>query len=190
MACLWTQKQAAVSPFEKHATHCDELTPIARDCEELAAAMGFRYLYHRRRKVLSVGFDTVTQRPEESAYDLACVGIPDRFVCGNRKGRYAGTKRQSAEMLVISPCSTFLALAVDPRGAGANLRRMSELGWQGKYGFCEAVDYARAGGQGHEMVDGASSWHEPRVLATELPLHERLPSMVIVEPEVAESAAV
>ena len=37
--------------------------------------------------------------------------------------------------LVISPYSTFLALSVDPEGALQNLRRMSDMGWFGSYGF-------------------------------------------------------
>jgi hypothetical protein len=44
--------------------------------------------------------------------------------------------------LVISPYSTFLALGVDPTAALRNLRRMSEMGWFGSYGFYEAADYS------------------------------------------------
>ena len=84
-----------------------------------------------------------------------------------------------------------------------NLRHMAEFGWSGRYGFYEAVDYARAGG---EVVRSWMAHHqgmsllaicnllfdnpmqryfhsEPRVLATELLLHERVPSAVVVEAE-------
>ncbi len=42
---------------------------------------------------------------------------------------------------VISPYSTFLALAIDQTEALRNLRRMAESGWVGAYGFYEAADY-------------------------------------------------
>jgi cyclic beta-1,2-glucan synthetase len=43
---------------------------------------------------------------------------------------------------VISPYSTFLALAVDPPEALRNLRRMESKGWVGPYGFYESADYS------------------------------------------------
>lgn len=43
--------------------------------------------------------------------------------------------------LVVSPYSSFLALAVEPRAAIANLRRFDEPEMRGRYGFWEAVDY-------------------------------------------------
>jgi len=43
---------------------------------------------------------------------------------------------------VISPYSTFLALAVDPPQALRNLRYMDSEGWVGPYGFYEAADYS------------------------------------------------
>ncbi len=43
---------------------------------------------------------------------------------------------------VVSPYSTFLALAVDARAAFYNLRRMASAGWIGAFGFYEAADYS------------------------------------------------
>ncbi|MBR6115227.1 MAG: hypothetical protein IKQ10_08635 [Oscillospiraceae bacterium] len=43
--------------------------------------------------------------------------------------------------LVISPYSSYLALAVCPRAAAENLRRMDRPGLSGPYGLWEAVDY-------------------------------------------------
>jgi len=43
---------------------------------------------------------------------------------------------------VVSPYSTFLALEVDTVETLHNLRRMASAGWQGAYGFYEAVDYS------------------------------------------------
>ena len=47
---------------------------------------------------------------------------------------------QDADM-VISPYSSFLALAVDPQAAVKNLRRLKELGAYGRWGFMEALDF-------------------------------------------------
>lgn len=43
---------------------------------------------------------------------------------------------------VISPYSSFLALAADPAEALINLRRMESAGWVGTYGFYESADYS------------------------------------------------
>jgi hypothetical protein len=43
---------------------------------------------------------------------------------------------------VISPYSTFLALAVDPEQAISNLRRMEAARWVGAYGFYESADFS------------------------------------------------
>jgi len=102
--------------------------------------------------------------------------------------------------LVISPYSTFLALSVDPAGAMRNLRRMSDMGWFGGYGFYEAADYSSvrrklwqgrhqvvrcwmAHHQGMSLLALANFLHdnvvqkwfhgELRVQATELLLHEK-----------------
>ncbi len=50
-------------------------------------------------------------------------------------------KKSESDPLVVSPYSTFLALAVDRKASLANLRRMNALGWFGSYGFVEAADY-------------------------------------------------
>ena len=52
-----------------------------------------------------------------------------------------GFKRGLKEELVISPYSTFLALGLDYNGAMENIRKMISEGFQGKYGFYEAIDY-------------------------------------------------
>lgn len=55
-----------------------------------------------------------------------------------------GFKRGLSEDLVISPYSTFLALMVMPEPAYNNLQLMSKEGFEGKYGFYEAIDYTKA----------------------------------------------
>jgi cyclic beta-1,2-glucan synthetase len=52
--------------------------------------------------------------------------------------------RQDNKSLVISPYSTFLALAVDLPASLDNLRRMEGLGWLGSFGFYESVDFTRS----------------------------------------------
>ena len=62
---------------------------------------------------------------------------------------------------VVSPYSSFLALAVDSVAALHNLRRMASAGWVGAFGFYEAADYStgvRQAGPG-ARVDGAPPGH-------------------------------
>ena len=49
---------------------------------------------------------------------------------------------------VISPYSSCLALEVDPSAALSNLKSLQKMGWLGRYGFYEAVDY-RSGDLSH-----------------------------------------
>jgi hypothetical protein len=108
--------------------------------------------------------------------------------------------RRDSNPLVISPYSTFLALAVDRPAALKNLRRMGAMGWCGPYGFYEAADYSAAHGrirpshceltrcwmahhQGMSLLSLANvlfdnivqQWfhNDRRVQATELVLHEK-----------------
>ncbi len=53
-------------------------------------------------------------------------------------------KRGVGKEMVISPYSTFLTLRLRPDAACRNLRRLRELGLEGKYGFYEAADYTPA----------------------------------------------
>ena len=105
--------------------------------------------------------------------------------------------------VVISPYSSFLALQVDPKAAAANLRRMEAEGWVGRYGFYEAIDYTSGSAavarswmahhQGMSLLAAANVlfdqpfqryFHaEPYVLATELLLHERVPTGLVTEAE-------
>ncbi|MDO4982062.1 MAG: glucoamylase family protein [Eubacteriales bacterium] len=49
-------------------------------------------------------------------------------------------KRGQDSETVVSPYSSFLALAVDPEGSIRNLRRLEGLGASGRFGFIEALD--------------------------------------------------
>ena len=68
-------------------------------------------------------------------------------------GRLALKRGQDKER-VISPYSTFLALQTAPRSAVRNLRRLSRMGMEGRYGYYEAVDFTpmRQLGKKYEIV--------------------------------------
>ncbi|MBR1456619.1 MAG: hypothetical protein IJ594_05610, partial [Oscillospiraceae bacterium] len=53
-------------------------------------------------------------------------------------------KRGQDADLVVSPYSSFLALAVEPQSAVRNLRRLERLGTVGRFGFIEALDFTPA----------------------------------------------
>ena len=55
-----------------------------------------------------------------------------------------GLKRGLSEDLVIAPYATALALMVMPEEACANLERLADEGFMGKFGFYEAIDYTSA----------------------------------------------
>ena len=64
---------------------------------------------------------------------------------------------------VISPYSTMLALAFDPRGACENIRRLAEAGGSGPYGMYEALDYTegrRDARTDHAVVKSFMAHHQ------------------------------
>lgn len=63
-------------------------------------------------------------------YQYKAFGVPD-----------LGLKRGLSEDLVIAPYATVMALMVKPHEAMLNLQSMSRKGFEGKYGFFEAIDY-------------------------------------------------
>lgn len=52
-----------------------------------------------------------------------------------------GLKRGLDRELVVAPYASFLALLLAPRSAGRNLRRLRDMGLEGRYGLYEAVDF-------------------------------------------------
>ena len=55
-----------------------------------------------------------------------------------------GFKRGLGEDLVISPYSTIMSLMVSPAEAYENLIELKDAGFEGRYGFYEAVDYTKS----------------------------------------------
>ncbi len=74
---LWTLKQAALAMAAEFKVKLSisrdveaGLRSIADTCVRLVQAMDFRPLYHRRKKVLSVGYDVTAGKLDESSYNL------------------------------------------------------------------------------------------------------------------------
>jgi len=122
-------------------------------------------------------------------------------------------KRGLSDDLVVSPYSTFLAAAIDPWAALANLQRLEQNGVYARYGFYESVDYTAerlqkkqksfvlrsfmAHHEGMSLVSVNNLLHEnimqerfhsePMVQATQLLLQERTPPHVrIAKPRAEE----
>jgi cyclic beta-1,2-glucan glucanotransferase len=134
-------------------------------------------------------------RDLELTYQYSNFGVPG-----------LGLKRGLSENVVIAPYATGLAAMVDPQAAVRNFSRLHAVGARGRYGYYEALDYTRsrlpegtdcvivraymAHHQGMTIVaianvllDGRmrERFHlEPRVQATELLLHERMPRNVAI----------
>jgi cyclic beta-1,2-glucan synthetase len=126
----------------------------------------------------------------QSNYQYKAFGVPD-----------LGLKRGLSKDMVISPYSTFMALAVDCKKSIANLKRMKEKGFNGIYGLYEAIDFTKARVPYNEessVVKSYMSHHlgmsfislnnvlnnnkmqerfhrEPRIKSIELLLQERVP---------------
>ncbi|MCI8422014.1 MAG: hypothetical protein HFF50_00560 [Lawsonibacter sp.] len=71
-------------------------------------------------------------------------------------------KRGLDTELVVAPYASFLALLLAPRSALKNLRRLRDMGLEGRYGLYEAVDYTPtrlSGGEEYEVVRSYMSHH-------------------------------
>ena len=73
-----------------------------------------------------------------------------------------GLKRGLDRELVVAPYASFLALLLAPRSAGRNLRRLRDMGLEGRYGLYEAVDFTPsrlAAGEERAVVRSFMSHH-------------------------------
>lgn len=75
----------------------------------------------------------------ESCYNLVDTHLTYQYRAFGVPG--LGFKRGLGQDLVISPYATVLALMVDPKAAYENLQEMKVKGFEGQYGFYEAIDY-------------------------------------------------
>lgn len=75
----------------------------------------------------------------ESGYNMVDANLNYQYKSFGVPG--IGFKRGLGEDLVISPYSTVMALMVAPKDAYGNLQVLKEEGYEGDYGFYEAIDY-------------------------------------------------
>lgn len=127
-----------------------------------------------------------------------------------------GFKRGLADDLVIAPYASAMALMVAPEKACENLQHMATKGFEGRFGFYEAVDYTHsrlARGQSHAVVRSYMAHHQgmsflslaylllnrpmqkrfesdPQFQATELLLQERIPKVAPFYPHATEVSGI
>ena len=127
-----------------------------------------------------------------------------------------GLKRGLAEDLVVAPYASVLAASLAPHEVLANLARLQHEGMNGRFGYCEAIDYTpervppddkggvvlptwMAHHQGmsllalDNLLNGSpmqQRFHaDPRIQAADLLLQERVPQLVPLKNAPSESAA-
>ena len=147
--------------------------------------------YARKRNIpWGISEAAYSARDHKGIYQYAPFGLPGLAMDPN-----------ASSDLVIAPYASFLALLVDSLSATRNLRAMREKGWFGRFGFYESADYSNGQGSGaadYELIRCWMAHHqgmsllavcnlltqsslqmwfhqEPRVMATELLLHEKIP---------------
>lgn len=88
-----------------------------------------------------------------------------------------GLKRGLADDLVVAPYASMMGLMVHPEASCANLQKMAGLGFMGRYGFYEAVDYTAARlprGQNHAVIRSFMVHHQGMgLLSLSYLLHDR-----------------
>lgn len=75
----------------------------------------------------------------ESCYNVVDAGLNYQYRAFGVPG--LGFKRGLMDDLVIAPYASALGLMIDPEASCNNLERMSEDGYEGKYGFFESIDF-------------------------------------------------
>lgn len=168
-----------------------------------AVAAQIRYGHHRQVPwgVSESGYNAVDAQMN---YQYRAFGVPG-----------LGLKRGLSQDLVIAPYATAMALMVAPEQATANLRRLVRLGFAGRFGLHEAVDYTPERlprGQDHVLVRSYMAHHQGMALlamdyllggqpmqqrfaadaefqAALLLLQERIPRAGVFHPHEAEVAA-
>lgn len=97
----------------------------------------------------------------ESCYNVVDSNLTYQYKAFGVPG--LGFKRGLGQDLVIAPYATVMALMVDPQAAYENLQRMKEKGFEGRYGFFEAVDYTPvrlSRGQSHAVIQTFMAHHQ------------------------------
>ncbi|HCY36630.1 MAG TPA: cyclic beta 1-2 glucan synthetase [Candidatus Margulisbacteria bacterium] len=146
----------------------------------------------------------------ESGYNITDANLQYQYRAFGIPG--LGFKRGLSDDLVITPYASALALMVKPDAATENLQRLAKSGLQGRYGLYEAVDFTPArlsSGQKFAVVSSYMAHHqgmvllslsyfllgrpmqkrfhsEPRFLAADLLLQERVPKVTPAYPHAFE----
>lgn len=147
--------------------------------------------YARKRNIpWGISEAAFSARDHKGIYQYAPFGLPGLAVDPN-----------ASKDLVVAPYASLLALLVDSSAATQNLLTMCAKGWFGRYGFYESADYSNGqepGKKDYELIRCWMAHHqgmsllalcnllaqsplqrwfhqEPRVMATELLLHEKIP---------------
>src|SRR5690606_317276 len=97
----------------------------------------------------------------ESGYNNVDVNLNYQYQAFGVPG--LGLKRGLEEDLVIAPYATMLALMILPSKACANLQFMSLEGFEGEYGFYEAVDYTASRlprGKDYAIINSYMAHHQ------------------------------
>ena len=149
----------------------------------------------------------------ESGYNLVDARMNYQYRAFGVPG--LGLKRGLGDDVVIAPYASAMALMVKPQAACQNLQRMAELGFGGRMGMYEAIDFTSARmprGQNHVVVQSFMSHHQgmtllsllhllrnqpmqqrfaadPELQATLLLLQERVPHTATFQPRPDEAPA-
>lgn len=97
----------------------------------------------------------------ESCYNVVDSSLTYQYKAFGVPG--LGFKRGLGQDLVIAPYATIMALMVDPHASYANLQTMKAKGFEGRYGFYEAVDYTPirlSRGQSHAVIQTFMAHHQ------------------------------
>lgn len=97
----------------------------------------------------------------ESCYNVVDSNLTYQYKAFGVPG--LGFKRGLGQDLVIAPYATVMALMVDPQSAYDNLQRMKAKGFEGRYGFFEAVDFTPirlSRGQSHAVIQTFMAHHQ------------------------------
>ena len=117
--------------------------------EYLMPALWFE---HRHRTILGETVRVAVECQVESAgksqpWGISEAAFSEQYPDGHYKYHAFGVpflalNPTSSQDVVVSPYSSFLALAVDPHEAVQNLQRLRDMGCLGELGFYDAVDFA------------------------------------------------
>jgi len=97
----------------------------------------------------------------ESGYNLVDTSLHYQYQSFGIPG--LGLKRGLANDLVIAPYASMMALMIEPAEALDNLKTLAQRGFEGRYGFYEAIDYTPSRmprGQSHAIIKSFMVHHQ------------------------------